>query len=223
MKCPHCGIAFHESWDQKQLSPEEGPSGEIEYEEPFGWWAGFQYCPECNRPIIWLWEAREDDDGELEKKAEYRVYPRSSARPTPPQVPNPYRQEFEEACAVLQDSPKASAALSRRCLQTLLRQKAKTKAKDLADQIQEVLVSNTLPSHLEKSIDAVRHIGNFAAHPLKSKDTGSIMDVEVGEAEWQLDTLEGLFDFYIVQPQIIEEKRAALDTKLKAMGKPALK
>ncbi|MGA2147976.1 MAG: DUF4145 domain-containing protein [Bryobacteraceae bacterium] len=110
-----------------------------------------------------------------------------------------------------------------RSSQTLLREKAKTKARDLADQIQEVLDSNTLPSHLSKSIDAVRHIGNFAAHPLKSKDTGVIVDVEPGEAEWQLDTLEGLFDFYIIQPQIVEEKRAALDKKLKALGKPALK
>jgi hypothetical protein len=223
MKCPHCGIAFHEAWDEKELGPEDEPIGEIEDEDPFGWWAGFQYCPACERPIIWLWEARQDDNGELEKKAEYRVYPRNSVRPLPPQVPNPYRQEFEEACAVFHDSPKASAALSRRCLQTLLREKANTKAKDLAEQIQEVLDSKALPSHLSKSIDAVRHIGNFAAHPLKSKETGLIVDVEPGEAEWQLDTLEGLFDFYIVQPQIIEEKRVALDKKLKAIGKPALK
>src|ERR1017187_6590373 len=29
MKCPHCGIACHESWDYKQISPEEEPIGEI--------------------------------------------------------------------------------------------------------------------------------------------------------------------------------------------------
>ncbi len=40
-------------------------------------------------------------------------------------------------------------------------------------------------------IDAVRVIGNFAAHPIKSKSTGEIVDVEPGEAEWNLNTLEG--------------------------------
>jgi hypothetical protein len=58
---------------------------------------------------------------------------------------------------------------------------------------------------------------------MKSKETGLIVEVEPGEAEWQLDTLEGLFDFYIVQPKIVEEKRVALDKKLKAIGKPPLK
>src|SRR5258706_757841 len=101
MKCPHCGIGIHESWGEIQLSPDD-PNGEIEDDEPFGWWAGFQYCPECDRPIICLWEARQDDDGELEKRNEYRAYPRNSVRPLPPQVPNPYRQEFDEACAVFQ-------------------------------------------------------------------------------------------------------------------------
>lgn len=223
MKCPHCSVAIHESRHEQPLGPQDEPIGEVDYEEPFEWWSGFQFCPECSGPIIWLWEARENEAGETEKKNEHRVYPRHSVRPLPPQVANPYRQDFEEACAVLEDSAKASAALSRRCLQTLLREVAKTKAKDLADQIQEVLDSNKLPSHLSQSIDAVRHIGNFAAHPAKSKDSGLIVEVEPGEAEWQLDTLEGLVDFYIVQPQIIEEKRVALDKKLKAMGKPPLK
>jgi|SRR5690242_16813913 hypothetical protein len=101
---------------------------------------------------------------------------------------------------VLADSPKASAALSRRCLQTLLREEAKTKAKDLVEQIQEVLDSGKLPSYLAENIDAIRNIGNFAAHPIKSTNTGEIVSVEPGEAEWTLDVLEELFDFYLIQP-----------------------
>ncbi|MGH9708109.1 MAG: DUF4145 domain-containing protein [Candidatus Acidiferrales bacterium] len=78
-------------------------------------------------------------------------------------------------------SGKASAALSRRCLQSLLREVAGTKSKDLSDQIEDVL--DTLPAFLREQIDAVRIIGNFAAHPQKSKTTGEIIDVEPGEAE----------------------------------------
>jgi len=35
--------------------------------------------------------------------------------------------------------------------------------------------------------------------------------------------LEGLFDFYFVQPAISERKRAALDKKLADAGKPPMK
>ena len=79
--------------------------------------------------------------------------------------------------------------------------------------------SKTLPTYLSDSIDAIRHIGNFAAHPLKSKSTGEIVEVEVGEAEWNLDILESLFDFYYVQPDIVKNKRDALNAKLGEVGK----
>ena len=99
----------------------------------------------------------------------------------------------------MEHSPKASAALSRRGLQRLLREKTGVKPTDLANEIQQVLDSGVLPLRLAESIDAVRIIGHFATHPIKSKSTGEIIEVEAGEAEWLLDTLGGLFDFYFVQ------------------------
>ena len=124
---------------------------------------------------------------------------------------------------MLADSEKASAALSRRCLQTLLRGQAGVKPTNLDNEIQQVLDFKQLPSHLSDSIDAVRVVGNFAAHPIKSQSTGSIIEVEQGEAEWLLDVLEALFDFYFVQPAQIAAKRLALNSKLKEAGKPLLK
>ena len=108
-------------------------------------------------------------------------------------------------------------------MQTLLREAAKVKPADLSKEIQQVLDSNTLPSYLGESIDAVRNIGNFAAHPTKSQRSGEILDVEPGEAEWNLEVLESLFDFYFVQPTILRAKRAALDAKLGEAGKPSMK
>ena len=66
-------------------------------------------------------------------------------------------------------------------------------------------------------------VAHFAVHPVKSKHTGEVIEVEPGEAEWTLDTLEGLFDFYFVQPAKLEKKRDALNKKLEAAGKPPLK
>jgi len=149
--------------------------------------------------------------------------PRPALRPVPPEVPEKYKQDFGEACDVLERSPKASAALSRRNLQAILRDVGQTKKRDLADQIEEVIAVGHLPSHILESLDAVRTIGNFASHPIKSTATGEIVEVEPGEADWILDTLESLFDFYFVQPSLTAKRRAAHDAKLKDAGKPPLK
>jgi hypothetical protein len=140
-------------------------------------------------------------------------------RPVPAEVSDPYKQDFIEACAVLPLSPKASAALSRRNLQAILRDKAGTKAKDLYDQIEEVIASGKPPSHIADDLHAVRNIGNFAAHEIKSKITGAIVEIEAGEAEWNLDVLESLFDFYFVQPALAAKRKAELNKKLKEVGK----
>jgi hypothetical protein len=108
-------------------------------------------------------------------------------------------------------------------LQHLLREQAQTKAKNLYDQIQEVVDSGKLPSYLSGAIDGIRVMGNFAAHPMKSQHTGEIVDVEPGEAEWCLDVLERLFDFYFVQPALLKKQRAEVDKKLAVAGKPPMK
>lgn len=131
--------------------------------------------------------------------------------------------DYREAASVLADSPKASAALSRRCLQHVLREKAGVKPQDLAKEIDEVIASGKLPSHLAEAIDAVRNIGNFAAHPIKSTSSGEVLPVEPGEAEWNLDVLDGLFDFFFVQPELLKKRRAALNSKLSSAGKPPVK
>jgi len=67
-------------------------------------------------------------------------------------VPEKYREDYNEACSVLADSAKASAALSRRCLQLLLRDQAKVKHQDLSKEIQELLDRGTLPSHIAEDL-----------------------------------------------------------------------
>jgi len=138
-------------------------------------------------------------------------------------VPNSYADDYREACLVIADSPKASAALSRRCLQHLLRGEAKVKHQNLFNEIDEIIKRGTLPSHIAEGLDAVRNIGNFAAHPMKSQSTGDIVPVELGEADWNLDVLESLFDFYFVAPAKTKARKDALNKKLKDAGKPPVK
>ncbi|MDR3455040.1 MAG: DUF4145 domain-containing protein [Rhodoferax sp.] len=89
--------------------------------------------------------------------------------------------------------------------------------------IDALLASRSLPSSLAGNVDAIRNIGNFAAHPMKDTNSGAILPVEPHEAEWNLDVLEGLFDFYFVQPAKDQAKIAALNAKLAAAGKPPVK
>lgn len=152
------------------------------------------------------------------------VWPKGSTRPPcPKEVPEAFASDYREACIVLPDSAKASAALSRRCLQNLLREVAKVKPADLYNEIQELLGKGTLPGHIADGLEAVRNIGNFAAHPIKSQHSGEVLDVEPGEAEWNLDVLESLFDFYFVQPAQLQAKKDALNKKLAEAGKPPVK
>jgi hypothetical protein len=177
----------------------------------------FLECPNCLHLIV---IAKVSLSGAQKESIRY-VWPYSTLRVVPPEVPENVKTDYVEAAEALQISPKASAALSRRCLQRVLTEAGGAKSKDLSDQIDEVLPS--LSSHLAKSVDSIRAVGNFAVHPIKSKSSGEIVDVGVGEAEWNLDVLDGLFDFYYVQPEKIRQKRAALDKKLKDAGKLPLK
>lgn len=86
-----------------------------------------------------------------------------------------------------------------------------------------MLASKQLPSAIAENLDAVRNIGNFAAHPMKDTSSGAIMPVEPEEADWNLDVIEELFDIFYVQPELAKRKRASLDAKLAAAGKPPMK
>ena len=228
MKCPYCGV---------EIAPEEE---EIDKGTLYMLDDGFvrsyiilkSRCPiyGCNGLIIHLIYGDDTflgDDGKIggfidEPKIQL-IYPRNLNIKRPDGVPSDIFQDYEEARLVLQDSPKASAALSRRCLQNLLVQKAGVKGINLYEDIQQVIDSGALPSDLVEEIDAVRQIGNFAAHPIKSTSSGEIIGVEPQEVEWTLEVLEGLFDFYYVKREKVDKRKAALNKKLQDAGKDPMK
>jgi len=216
-KCPHCLVSFHPDFKRQILMSDKDGT----------WDALHSLCPTCAKAIIILERGKASFSKEgrhLAVEEVLLVYPKGSVRPTPPtEVPAHIAEDYAEACRVLQDSPKASAALSRRCLQSVLREAAHVNSGDLSNEIQEVIDKGGLPSHLSENIDAVRQIGNFAAHPNKSKQSGTIVPVEPGEAEWSLDILDALFDFYYVQPSVLKAKRTALNAKLQDAGKKPTK
>jgi hypothetical protein len=223
--CSHCGIAV-------RFEPVSVRRGRTEHGQinPLGLYTGSGHrlfvdsagCPACGKVLLQVIAVGGPDD--TDQPADIQLWPDTFERPVPPEVEGEapsVANDFREAVAVLPKSKKASAALARRCLQSVLVHKGQVKSKDLANQIDEVLPH--LPTSLADNVDAIRQVGNFAAHPLKSKSSGEIVEVEEGEAEWLLDVLEELFDFYYVAPAKAATKRTALNAKLASFGKPALK
>src|SRR5208283_5447921 len=83
----------------------------------------------------------------------FLVYPRGISRKSlSKDVPLKYAQDYNEACLVLNDSPKASAALSRRCLQNIIREVSGIIKPSLNEEIIELIKSKTLPTYLITSI-----------------------------------------------------------------------
>jgi len=226
MKCPHCLVEFHARAEWLHLDKDKE-----------GNWAIEKYLcpnPDCGKFIVYLvrgeviysqYASGATSFSHIEPvRKRFLVHPKGSTRsPVPPEVPPDFTEDYTKACLVLPDSLKASAALSRRCLQHILREKAGVKPSSLADEIQEALDRNLFPSYIAEIVDAVRNVGNFAAHPTKSKQTGEIIDVEPGEAELNLDVIEALFDFYFVNPARIAKKKADINKKLQDAGKPPMK
>lgn len=149
-----------------------------------------------------------------------------SSAVAPPEVPAPIATDFNEAQAVLDLSPKAAAALARRCLQHLLRERGYAQH-DLVKQVEAVLAeedpTKAVPDTLRVALDAIRNFGNFSAHPLTDKTTLQLIDVEAGEAEWCLESLIECFECFYVRPARAAERKAALNLKLAQAGKPPAK
>lgn len=214
-RCPHCRVAvFFDSPEVPELIEPPPPTYMVTASGGDGVSVYSSQCPNCKKPIV---TAEIESEGKISHKL---VHPFNVVRTVPPEVPEEIQEDFLEAAAVLPISEKASAALSRRCLQNLLTDRG-YKKRDLNDQIEDAL--KDLPPRIGENVDAIRQIGNFAAHPMKHQSTGLIADVEPEEATWNLDVLEELFEYYYVQPKRSEEKRKKLEAKLKAMGKTPLK
>lgn len=223
MICPHCnvGINFEEHdshiWEDSDFKDTKKCS-ELSY----------GHCPLCDGLIVNLIKGLYKKTGEysyseLEKLSEKIIFPQNMVREVQKEVPDRYKNDFVEACAVLSISPKASAALSRRILQDVLREELGINKPSLAKEIDEFIQRTDIPSYLTDAVDAIRNVGNFAAHPLKDTNTGTIVEVEAGEAEWLLEVNESLFDFVFVQPKRLEERKNSLNAKLASLGKPPMK
>lgn len=131
------------------------------------------------------------------------IAPESSAKPQPEYIPAAIREDYVEACKILNLSPKASATLSRRCLQGMIRDFCGISKSRLVDEISELrkrVDSGSAPAGVATdtvdAIDHVRHVGNIGAH--MEKDINHIVPVDPGEAQLLIELIETLFDEWYI-------------------------
>lgn len=139
----------------------------------------------------------------LKKLQEWSLVPPSSSKHFPEYVPQAIRDDYQEACLIRDLSPKASATLSRRCLQGILRDFWKVKPGRLVDEIEEV--KDKIDSVTWDAIEAVRKLGNIGAH--MEKDINVIVEVDLEEAALLIGLVETLLkEWYVAR----EERKARM-------------
>ena len=143
---------------------------------------------------------------------QWSLIPNAKAKSFPDYVPLPIREDYREACAILELSPKAAATLARRCLQGILRDFYKAKGKNLYEEIQCVR-GKFESAGLWKAIDVVRQMGNIGAH--MEEDINVITTIDAGEAE----ALVALIELLIEESYVAKRKRDEKIRKVQALGR----
>lgn len=149
----------------------------------------FYKCPKCQKYSI-LYEGV---GPKIDEKTLY-IQPSSPAKQFPDYIPTSIRNDYEEACAISCLSPKASATLSRRCLQGMIRDFWKISKPRLVDEI-DAIKDKVSPTQW-KVIDGVRRLGNIGAH--MEKDINLIVDIEPDEAVKLLKLIEILIEQWYI-------------------------
>lgn len=123
------------------------------------------------------------------------LFPISMAMQFPDYIPEVIRQDYEEAYVIASLSPKASATLSRRCIQGMIHDKWNIKLKNLNQEI--TALKDEIEPTLWSAIDSLRQLGNIGAH--MEKDINVIVDIDSGEAEKLIKLVEILIkEWYII-------------------------
>jgi len=171
--CPNCRAYAHFEWFNLLGKPANGMVNNTTL-LPHG--AG--QCGRCRIFTLWSHETEMQSvktgiTGPIKRQtAVYRlVFPKQLSAPhAHPDLPDDCRDDYEEARKVLEDSPRAAAALLRLVTEKLCRwvceasAPGSTKGKKLNDLIGEMVSRGMLPT-LQQVLDTLRVIGNESVHP----------------------------------------------------------
>lgn len=146
-------------------------------------------CPVCENHTVLV-----KGYGKEYQNIDTILLPTSSAKRYPDYIPIQIRKDYEEAYSIVKLSPKASATLSRRCLQGMIHDFWGIKGKNLNAEI-TALKDKVKPEEW-KVMDSLRKLGNIGAH--MEKDINLIVDIDSDEAEKLLKLIEHLIEKWYI-------------------------
>lgn len=112
----------------------------------------------------------------------------------PDYIPEQIRKDYEEACLIIEASPKAAATLLRRCLQGMIHDFWGIHEKNLNAEITKL--KEKVTSSQWNAIDGLRKLGNIGAH--MESDVNLIIDIDQDEAKKLLKLIELLLEQWYI-------------------------
>ena len=150
----------------------------------------FIRCPNCGEYTI-----SAKGKGPAVDDVDVTIRPKSIAYKFPDYIPQAIRSDYEEACSIVNLSPKASATLSRRCLQGMIRDFFQVSKANLFEEINAI--KDKIPTEQWAVLDGLRRIGNIGAH--MERDINLIVDIEPGEAQKLIKLIELLLQQWYIE------------------------
>lgn len=193
IKCPYCQTVLSTSKDLETIYISDGFSSKnantfISREKPYYEISEYA-CSECKNKTITI-----KGVGKQYKDIDTMILPVSDFKQFPNYIPQAILNDYQEAYQIRKISPKASATLSRRCLQGMIHDFWGIKEKNLNCEISALKDKVTIAEW--KVIDALRQIGNIGAH--MEADINLIVDIDEGEAEKLLKLIELLIEKWYI-------------------------
>ena len=200
--CPYCcTYALFEFEDLRKI-------GFIETRESI--------CPCCNKAII---QVREVDQQLTSKLGGFNlqsflsnwvtVWPKIRVVCSDEKIPFEIRKDLNEAYSIIEVTPDAAAALTRRALERILRKYLKLTGNNLFELIEDS--KDILHPKIFKLLDTVRGFGNFGSHLSEDFD-GECLFVEPDEAVFAIQAVKELVDEEFINKykadQMIEQFKA---------------
>lgn len=156
----------------------------------------FAKCPNCGEVSVSL-----QGIGSQYKNKYMSFHPDTNAKKFPEYIPHFIREDYEEAYKILNLSPKASATLSRRCIQEMIRDFYHVKEKTLFKEIEAI--SDKVDPQITTVLNSLRQLGNIGAH--SENDVNTIVEIEPGEAEKLLKFIEFLMEKWYINRHETEQ------------------
>ncbi|RVJ51262.1 DUF4145 domain-containing protein [Sinorhizobium medicae] len=199
--CPYCAVLASQSWHRLNArhvsSPETlhalgsgmpfiGDTAKTSLGDTFRLVQNLTLsaCFHCSRVAVWMGETL--------------AFPEASSAPRPNQdLPEDVLKDYEEASAIVGQSPRGAAALLRLAIQKLcihLGQAGKNINNDIG-----ALVKAGLDPRVQKALDVVRVVGNNAVHPGEI----DVDDLETAQTLFRLVNL--IADKMITEPKHLDD------------------